>query len=133
MDTLGQYILDLCDKQNLSMRQASIRAGLSEDTIGVIVRRDTRPRPETLKAISEGIDGDFQLMMILAGHIEPPSLQGFDREVVALGRQLQEEWQRLIKADPEHAVEIMRSTIIQAQALRVALEAIKEREGVTEE
>ena len=42
---LSQYLLDYCDSLNLSMRQASMRAGLSPETIGMIVRRGKASKP----------------------------------------------------------------------------------------
>ena len=70
---VGRYILKLCQDQNLSMREASIRSGLSPEAIGVIVRRGatSKPRPDTLRLIADGIGGDFNRMMILAGHLPP--------------------------------------------------------------
>lgn len=69
---LGKYILDLCERQGISMRAASVRAGLGTETIGQIVRRRkrTRPRPETLQAIARALGGSYRRMMYLAGHEE---------------------------------------------------------------
>lgn len=70
---LGAYILALCNSQNLSLRAASMRAGLEEGTISKILQRDGQsiPMPETLGKIAAGLGGDFLHMMRLAGHLPP--------------------------------------------------------------
>ncbi len=69
---LGKYIIELCERQNLSMREASRRADLGVETIGTIVRRGktTRPYPSTLFAIAKALGGSYRRMMYLAGHEE---------------------------------------------------------------
>ena len=69
---LGKYIVELCERENLSMRRASEKAGLGTETIGSIVRRGktTRPRPYTLFSIAKALGGSYRRMMYLAGHEE---------------------------------------------------------------
>lgn len=69
---LGEYILELCERNKLSRREASLAAGLSVETLGSIVRRGktTRPRPYTLFSIAKALGGSYRRMMYLAGHEE---------------------------------------------------------------
>ena len=52
---LGRYILALCEAHNLSLRQASMKAGLEAGTISKILQRDgiSTPNPETLEKIAQ--------------------------------------------------------------------------------
>ena len=79
MSEIADYIMNLCRQQHLSMREASIKAGLSTETVGVIVRRGNPPRPDTLRAIARALGGDYDHMMRISGHLppRPPSDEEF--------------------------------------------------------
>lgn len=139
MDTtspLGNYILELCERQNLSMREASIRSDLSPETIGVIVRRgvSTKPRPETLRQIADALGGSFQKMMVLAGHL-PPSNNTLDPELVAIADELIDIWYDLKELDPESAERLTRIAVLQAEMVLAAAksqEKTEQGEDITE-
>lgn len=99
--TLGEYLLLLCERHNLSMRRASERAGLDPTTIAQIVRRGktSTPRPDTLRLIADALGGNYRYMMQLAGHLPPapstpltaiPRLQEFVTRLADLPRREQE-------------------------------------------
>ena len=74
---LGQYVKELCDKEGLSLRQASIRAGLSPETVSLILRRGntTHPRPQTLAVLMDALKGDLHHALTLAGYNMPPLIE----------------------------------------------------------
>ena len=120
---LGQYILELVRGQHLSMREASMKAGLAPETISQILRRGSlsRPRPETLEMIADALGGDYTRMMILAGHLPSPRKNnGIDPELRAKADELIAIWEELKKSDPESANRLMRIAILQAEMVRAA-------------
>jgi transcriptional regulator with XRE-family HTH domain len=119
-DALTDYILSLIEAKNLSMRRASQLSGLNPETIGTIIRRGRsgRPRPATLGAIANALDGDFYHMMKLAGYLIPPLPE------YRLAR-FREFVERLNRLPPERQRRIM-------EAALVLLEAGEAAEGVTE-
>jgi hypothetical protein len=69
---LGKYLQQLIKRHpRLSMRQASIKAGLNENAVQqIITGHNVRPRPATLKAITDtwGTPKDYFELLRLAGH-----------------------------------------------------------------
>lgn len=129
LTALGQYIVDLVDGQNLSLREASMRAGLAPDTISKILRRGetNTPRPSTLQMIADGLGGNFDYMMHLAGHAPLP--ESGNPELVATANRLIEIWQLLRKLDPERARELERIAVMQAEMVLAAARAGRQREA----
>lgn len=127
MTDLAEYLMDRLQELNLSMRQASLECGLSADTIGVIVRQgnDRKPRPDTLRAISRGLDLDFHYMMVLAGHLEPGA-EDRDLEVERYARQFEAICRNLRKVDPERARGVMQAAIDMMHFLSAAAEKVAE-------
>lgn len=121
---LGDYILDLCERQNLSMREASIRSDLSPETIGVIVRRGTttKPRPETLRQIAGALNGSFQYMMQLAGHLErKENLNTIDPALQSIADQLIEIWYEVRDLDPEAAARLTQIAVLQSELVLASM------------
>jgi transcriptional regulator with XRE-family HTH domain len=75
MNPLREYVLEIMKRHpGLSLRQASIRAGLNENAIQQIVSgARPRPRPGDLKLIADawGTPQDYYEMMRLAGYEVP--------------------------------------------------------------
>lgn len=123
---LGQYIVDLCERQNLSWREASMRSNLAPETISKILRRDGRstPRPDTLQLLADGLGGDFTKMMLLAGHLQPPpDTSGADPAMKAKAAELVDLWHRIEELSPERARQIMSIAFIQAEMALAASRA----------
>lgn len=98
MNSLGEYILAIIERHpGLSLRQASIRAGLNENAIQQIVKgARPRPRPGDLKLIADawGTPQDYYEMMRLAGYEVPlpPDMDNpEDVKLLTLFRTLPEE------------------------------------------
>ena len=132
---LGEYILGLLDKHNLSMREASIRAGLSPAAVNMIVRRGklTQPRPDTLQALASVLDGDFRYMMQLAGHLPSRNddrnsrLQYRVDEIAAI-------WDRVDALDPDTADRLLAVVKAQGEMALLAIRASQRlNEGETDE
>lgn len=126
---LGAYLVDSCERHNLSMREASLRAGLSDATISVIVRRgdDTTPRPETLQTLARTLDGDFQHMMRLAGHLPPAPQRAIDDE--RLQAKLQRLTEVLSRLPPDLQARIMEQAILLAEVVDAAYRRSARDEG----
>ena len=130
---LSQYILELLKNQNLSMREASMKAGLAPETISQIIRRGktSTPRPDTLRLIASALGGSYQKMMILAGHMEePPGFNGIKPEIREVVYELIEIWSELEELDPsgEALRELLTVVQTQAGAFRAALRAMERHE-----
>jgi len=132
---LGEYILNLCYENNLLMREASIRAGLGTETIGVIIRRGktTTPRPDTLRAIADTLGGSFEHMMQLAGHLPEPPDPTKDPELRRLADELLNIWRRVKDTDPEAMRRLERIVITQAEAFEAAVRGAARREEEEED
>ena len=131
---LGQYLVDLVGRQNLSLREASMRAGLAPDTISKILRRGetSTPRPQTLQLLADGLGGNFDYMMHLAGHAPLPE-EGADPELVATANRLIEIWQVLRRIDPDRAQELERIAVMQAEMVLAAARSRQRREETERE
>jgi len=116
---LGRYIDELRQQQNLSWRRASYRCGLSPETLSTVVRRGniSTPRPATLQAIADGLGGNYERMMILAGHLEPPEPVSPSPEVRAMIDHLIDVY-LAIRHDPAAVQAFVTSIGVQADALR---------------
>ena len=65
--TIGKYILDMLSRHpGLSMRQASVKAGLNMNAIQQIVNSDILPRPNTIKSLADtwGTPEDYVAMLL---------------------------------------------------------------------
>lgn len=127
---LAEYLLELCESQNLTMRQASIRSGLDPSTIAKIVRRSKHggaAEPATLQALADTLNGDFHRMMVLAGHLdEPPEVEENEDLTFSILR-LQGIWRELWRLDPETAERFVDATLAASTAVR---DAARKEEGV---
>lgn len=114
-DTLADYVLDICERHNLTMRQASIRSGLDPSTIAKIVRRGKHggaASPATLQAIADALGADFRRMMVLAGHLDQPLEAGpDDGDLVYDILRIQEVWRKLRHVDPDAARRLAEHTL----------------------
>lgn len=125
---LAEYLLSVCRSQNLTMRQASIRSGLDPSTIAKIVRRNRRDgggaEPSTLAALADSLSADFQRMMVLAGHLDPPLEVDSDEDLEYDILRLQGLWRKLRRISPEASSRLVAATLAQASA---CLEVIEPR------
>jgi transcriptional regulator with XRE-family HTH domain len=130
-----KYLTDLVKGSGLSMREASIRCGLAPETVSVILRRIRYgvPRPETLRAIADGLGGDYETMMILAGHLQAPALdleldndQDLRRDLLRLAML----WARVKNVAPELLPQLTDQAADQAQLI-LAMAEIQEKEEKT--
>ena len=129
---LGQYILALCEAQNLSLRRASLKSDLESSTISKILQRDGQgvPTPDTLDKIASGLGGDFLKMMSLAGHLPPVEGQGTveDAELYAKMQRLQDLIWQVTQRDRATAARLM-GLVITPFEIMLALEEMEEREA----
>ena len=116
---LGHYINNLRLARNLSLRKASYTCGLSPETIRTIISRGalSTPRPDTLQAIADGLGGNYERLMILAGHWKEPGQTSPSPEVRALLDHLVRVYQD-IRHDPAARQAFATSIRVQADALR---------------
>lgn len=54
---LGQWLEERCQKERLSLRQASTKTGLSHATIADVIKGN-QPSPETIKRLARAFGGD---------------------------------------------------------------------------
>lgn len=73
---MASYLEQLCKERSLSLRAASIAAGLGEATLGNVVRGYRRdPDPITLRKIAAYFDLSEDALLELAGHRSLPPAQ----------------------------------------------------------
>jgi transcriptional regulator with XRE-family HTH domain len=65
---LAEYLNGLCRERGLSLRSASLAAGLGEATLGNIVRGYRRPDPATIKKIATYFNISEDALLEMAGH-----------------------------------------------------------------
>jgi transcriptional regulator with XRE-family HTH domain len=99
-ETLGDYVLSIIRRHgDVSMREASRRAGLNENAIQQIANGDRpHPRHDTLKAIADtwGTEHDYFEMCRLAGYPTPipPGVDEDEIKLLTMFRALPEEGQK---------------------------------------
>jgi len=122
-ETLGGYIRRLLTERGMSMREASMQAGLAPETISQILRRGvtTRPRADTLLAIAEALAGDYARMLELAGYMQEGAEDTL-RDAV-LQRKIARLAQVLAGLPLELKYRMADEIIIQAEAARAVYEA----------
>lgn len=126
---LGEYVDELRRAQNLSWRKASYKCGLSPEALSMLVRRGktSTPRPSTLRAIADGLGGNYERMMMLAGHLDAPTRGETPPEVQQLVNQIIDAY-NAIKHDPQAVDLLIASVSVQTDALRVVAERDKQAE-----
>lgn len=118
---LGSYIVKLCEAQNLSLRQASLRAGLEAGTLSKILRRDGQsvPNPDTLGKIARGLNGDYLHMMSLAGHLpESGHDEELSAEIQAKLKRLDTLVREVARRDPARAAELLALVITPFEVMK---------------
>ena len=55
---LSQWLQAVCQKRNLSLRQAAAKTGLSHTAVRNIIAGGSRPLPETIRKLAQGFGGD---------------------------------------------------------------------------
>jgi len=136
---LASYLLALCKSQSLTMRQASIQSGLDPSTIAKIVQRSKYgggAEPATLQTLADHLNGDFQRMMVLAGHLDAPLeiVEGADDDELAEEVLLLHEiWRKIRRLDPQVADQLAAATISSSRAYLDGLTREQERrkEGIS--
>ncbi len=124
---LGRYILNLCESNRLTMRKASMKAGLAPETISKILRSGDRqtPRPETLRLIADNLGGSYDEMMRMAGHLPsaPASESGdIGPEARAALAGVLNVWKRIKDQDPDTLRYLITLTRMQADLAQTLLE-----------
>ena len=75
---MASYLEQLCKERSLSLRAASIAAGLGEATLGNVVRGYRRdPDPVTLRKIAAYFDLSEDALLELAGHRSQPAAENY--------------------------------------------------------
>jgi transcriptional regulator with XRE-family HTH domain len=105
--TLQEYVeAMLARHERLSLRQASLEAGLSSSSVSNLLRRkDPKPDPRTLKKLADrwGTFEDYQELMRLAGHPvpdrEPIGTEGLERIAAVVGVSVSD-LERIAKGEP---------------------------------
>lgn len=122
-ESLGGYIRRLLEERGMSMREASMQAGLAPETISQILRRGqrTKPRADTLLAIAEAVGGDYARMLALAGYLQEGA-EDVLRDAV-LRRKIERLAQVLAGLPLELKYRMADEIIIQAEAARAVYEA----------
>lgn len=129
---IADYITDLLAKHNLSQREGSMKAGLAPETLSKIIgRRSSIPRPETLRAIADGLGGDFETMMILAGHLEePPIAPTMDQAVQQHVLRLSMLWGRVNQVAPNLLSWLAEQAVNQAELVLAAVETSEKKKAL---
>lgn len=126
LTSLGLYILDLIESQNLSMREASLKAGLAPETISQMLRRGkaSTPRPDTLRLLADGLNGNYEYMMQLAGHL-PPRSRGntIPAEQQARIEHIIDVWREIAELDPASLGRLLAVVEGQAEMAQALMEA----------
>lgn len=130
----GDYILELCRSQNLSLRDASMRAELAPETISQMLRRRGTPRPDSLRLIADNLGGSYQHMMVLAGHLSaPPSDNDVDPILRAKANELIAIWRELREHDPESADRLEKIALLQAEMVLAAARSRDKAERIEQQ
>ena len=74
---LSQWLQAVCQKRNLSLRQAATKTGLSHGTIRDIIKGN-RPLPETIRKLARGFGGNGNRGLLLEDRLLV--LAGYRRE-----------------------------------------------------
>lgn len=86
---IAAWLVEECEKRNLSWSQASLRAGLSRGTVSAIINGQ-QPGLEVCKALAQFFNVPIEHLLRLAGHLPtPPSPRDAEEEdIITLWRQL---------------------------------------------
>ena len=116
---LGAYIDARRQELGLSWRRLSYRAGLSPETVTMLVKREgvSQPRAETLKAIAKALGVPYEKLLMLAGHLDPPREDKPSPEVKQLISRILEIYQD-IKDDPRAVAELVNLVSTSAETVR---------------
>ena len=123
---LAQYLQEVCDDQNLSLRQASLMCNLSPEAVSQLVRRGriSQPRPATLMQIAEGLGLSFEYLMRLAGHLPPlPESDPLTPEARAMANQIQAIWREINEADPDALAHLLNVVHGQAEMVKAVVDS----------
>jgi transcriptional regulator with XRE-family HTH domain len=116
---LGAYIDARRRELGLSWRRLSYKAGLSPETVTMLVVREgvSQPRAETLRAIAKALNVPYEKLLILAGHMDPPREGKPSPEVARLISQILEIYQD-IKDNPQAVAELVNLVSTSAETVR---------------
>jgi lambda repressor-like predicted transcriptional regulator len=73
---LAQFLKDQLDKRGVSMRAASLYAGLGPGAFHAYTTDHYRPNPEACKKIADYLEIPYSHVLRLAGHIDEPLSPG---------------------------------------------------------
>lgn len=106
-ETLADYVVRLCRRRGWSWRVASIEAGLNPHYISHLVRGQVNPKAETLFALAQALDGDYDYMLRLRD-LAPVSAE---EERSVLERRLTDEIMRLSPEDRERMIAMIEGLV----------------------
>ena len=118
---LKDWLIDQCERHNLSWSEASRRAGVAPNSISEIVN-GTRPGVKRLTALAEFFGVSPEYLMRMSGHL-PPVNNHTDPELQDTANRLIEMWEVLKKLDPPSAVRLRGIAITQAEMVLAAARA----------
>jgi len=122
-EQLAAWLVDECNKRNLSWSEASRRAGVSHNTISQIVN-GVPAGPKRLVALAEYFNAPQEWVFQLAGLLPEPRTDGnIDPLVQRYVDELLSIWHELKDTDENAAQRLMGITIMQAEMLLAAIRA----------
>jgi len=119
---IAAWLIDECNKQNLSWAEASRRAGVAQNTISQIVN-GTPAGPKRLTALADYFGVPHQFIFELAGLLDPPPSEDSDPLTRRYVDELLNIWHELRDSDPDAAQRLMGITIMQAEMVLAAVRA----------
>ena len=123
---LKDWLIDQCERRNLSWSEASRRAGVAPNSISEIVN-GTRPGVKRLTALAEFFGVSPEYLMRMSGHLPPADNHDHDPRLVETADRLIEVWEVLLKLDPQAAENLLRIAVMQAEMVKAAALANEQR------
>jgi len=81
--TFGEYVRKSRQKKNLSLREAARRTGISHPYLSQLeTGKNTKPTPEVIKKIADGLELDYIKLLEIAGYLEEAEREGLMKSAV---------------------------------------------------
>jgi len=119
---LAAWLVEECNKRNLSWAEASRRAGVAANTISQVVN-GTPAGPKRLAALAEYFDAPIEQIYQFAGLLPEPDDPDHDPLVQRYAEELLAIWRQLRDTNPDAARRLMSITIMQAEMVLAASRA----------
>lgn len=126
---LGAYIDARRQELGLSWRRLSYKAGLSPETVTMLVKRESisQPRAETLRGIARALNVPYERLLQLAGHLDPPQEGKPSPEIRRLIDRIVAIYQE-IKDNPEAVKLLVNLVSVSAETVRTLAQHEHEQE-----